>query len=566
METNKEYIDYLNSLHNYNAQNPNAYAEKNVDNPFFSKVAVKVNLCDYLIDIFSNAQSQIVVLTGHAGDGKTSIMYQVLKHFNFTFDKTKPCMEFDLPNGKKIRCIKDFSEYAENERLKLFQDCINFSENNFVFMVANTGPLIKTYTDLFPDEEKDQAHTNLIDAMNENKGTISSNLKYKINIINVATVNNTYFASKFLNNIISDELWTKCASCDKRGYCYILKNRNIIYKNKKSVFDFLNYHYNWLTEHGKRLTIRSMTEQLAYMITGSSSCESIKSYDDYRFLFSNLFFGYVGLKEHQRALNIMAVKDAYNCKYFEKRLRIDEELLINQNFDKLFSEEVVNIINEALGKYGRVNGWNEFLRRTYLFLNINNTPADKEIYNQLIEDVFSTYFNRYLDLTTNESALISKQDSALIVDALSMLYIGAITNSSEIPLTMSRESGIAQNVQLKTGEIHKKKISIIKEETKDSVFNKNNKRYHLLLKIDKNVLANKLTLPLINYFEELKNGIISTNVDPQLTHGIESLKAVISRDYSEIDDTSTLDIVILKNNGNVPYSLDISDGKTIREA
>ena len=32
---NKEYISYLNSLHNYNAQNPNSYGEKNVDNPFF---------------------------------------------------------------------------------------------------------------------------------------------------------------------------------------------------------------------------------------------------------------------------------------------------------------------------------------------------------------------------------------------------------------------------------------------------------------------------------------------------------------------------------------------------
>ena len=29
---NEKYISYLNSLHNYNAQNPNAYGEKNVGN------------------------------------------------------------------------------------------------------------------------------------------------------------------------------------------------------------------------------------------------------------------------------------------------------------------------------------------------------------------------------------------------------------------------------------------------------------------------------------------------------------------------------------------------------
>ena len=28
---NEQYIAYLNSLHNYNAQNPNAYGEKNIE-------------------------------------------------------------------------------------------------------------------------------------------------------------------------------------------------------------------------------------------------------------------------------------------------------------------------------------------------------------------------------------------------------------------------------------------------------------------------------------------------------------------------------------------------------
>lgn len=41
---NERYISYLNSLHNYNAQNPNAYGEKNVGNEFFQETAVKVGL------------------------------------------------------------------------------------------------------------------------------------------------------------------------------------------------------------------------------------------------------------------------------------------------------------------------------------------------------------------------------------------------------------------------------------------------------------------------------------------------------------------------------------------
>lgn len=47
---NRKYIEYLNSLHNYNAQNENAYGEKNVENPYFKEIMVRVGLCDYIKD------------------------------------------------------------------------------------------------------------------------------------------------------------------------------------------------------------------------------------------------------------------------------------------------------------------------------------------------------------------------------------------------------------------------------------------------------------------------------------------------------------------------------------
>ena len=71
---NKMYIDYLNSFHNYNAQNENAYGERNVDNPYFEEVMVRVGLCDYIRGNLTEEDPHIEILTGHAGDGKTSIM------------------------------------------------------------------------------------------------------------------------------------------------------------------------------------------------------------------------------------------------------------------------------------------------------------------------------------------------------------------------------------------------------------------------------------------------------------------------------------------------------------
>jgi predicted CDP-diglyceride synthetase/phosphatidate cytidylyltransferase len=51
-----------------------------------------------------------LVLTGQAGDGKTSIMYQVLSDFGVQIRNDINDFSITLKNGKTCRCIKDFSE------------------------------------------------------------------------------------------------------------------------------------------------------------------------------------------------------------------------------------------------------------------------------------------------------------------------------------------------------------------------------------------------------------------------------------------------------------------------
>ena len=49
---NKEYISYLNTLHNYNAQNLNSYGEKNVNSSFFKDVMVEVGLSKFILKYY----------------------------------------------------------------------------------------------------------------------------------------------------------------------------------------------------------------------------------------------------------------------------------------------------------------------------------------------------------------------------------------------------------------------------------------------------------------------------------------------------------------------------------
>ena len=558
---NEKYISYLNSLHNYNAQNSNAYGEKNVCSEFFQEVAVKVGLCSYIEMQFLNEKPHVLILTGHAGDGKTSIMYQVLKDFNINFNVEEKITEILLPEGKKCRCIKDYSELSDTEKLVALKECVELPQKGeFVFMVANTGPLINTFGELFSERERENAKIALIDAMDENAGVVKDINGYKINVINVAAIDNTSFAGAFVENIIKDDLWSNCTACNKHEYCYILRNRNLITQNKQRVLEFIEEHYIWLIEHGTRLTIRSMTEQLAYMITGGMNCDEVVPEELNKYLFFNLFFGYIGLKNNERANAIIAVKEAKECAYDKKRLRADEELLINCDYKISFGDEMNTVLAESYKNDGQVSGWTEFIRRAYIFANIE---TDKDKKSRDSEDIFSKQFEKYIGLRKGKITP-SKSDANLIIDALSMMYMGKIADSDtkEIPITLSKTSGLTQNVQLITGSISTRRMNLIQQKTRDSVFDEEHQRYELRLKVEKVVLNTNISLPMLNYFEELRNGIIATNIDPQLSHGVESLKAQLAKECNDEEDDEQFEMIILKNDGVKNCKLELeSDNK-----
>ena len=70
---------------------------------------------------------------------------------------------------------------------------------------------------------------------------------------------------------------------------------------------------------------------------------------------------------------------------------------------------------------------------------------------------------------------------------------------------------------------------------------------------------------MLDYFEELKNGVIATNIDPQLSHGVERLKTQISELLEDDEDENVIEIVVLKNTGNDNIRLELTDDGKIRE-
>lgn len=544
-----DFVTYLNGLHNYSAQNQNAFGETNAQSTYYKQTMVDIDVCGHIVSMIENKEPHVIILTGHAGDGKTSIMYQVLDKLHASLSLTDSVQDVTLPDGKQIRCIKDFSELSDPKKHDILSSVLSLpSQGKYAFVVANTGPLINTFGSLFDDGRKEDAKLKLVEAMDSNVGDLVDIFGFKIVVINVAAIDNTDFARKYLDKILSnDELWSACGSCPNREKCHILCNRDLIrdpsFKTMNNrALDFIEYFYIYLFEHGTRLTIRSMTEQLAYMITGGCVCGDVPLKDSHNYRFFDLFFGYKGLRSDSRADNIEAIRVARKNSIFSQRLSADEKLLIQRDYNQFFSKKTVAVVEDIFNHLTlRERNSKEFddeIRRIYFFLSIEkNQETDKE-------DFFSKQFPAYIDVRRNGRSPKSMQRE-LVIYALLMIYLGSCSFKEKypsIPITMGADLGLDQNVQLVAGRLNSSDIELVAEP--DSNLNSSKKNIILYAKKKK---VCPLTLPILEHFEELRNGVIVTNMDPQLSHGIENLKATLL----EIADSSydNLDLLIKTNEG-----------------
>ena len=521
-----EFVAYLNGLHSYNAQNQNAYGERNRKNRFYKETLVEIKVCQFIKKTIENDEPLIILLTGHAGDGKTSIMYSVLEDIGAKIDYDKDRQRVMAENGQTIYCVKDFSELSDSDRKHLLKEANQHVEDGeFVFIVANTGPIINAFGKIIDGTDSKEAKNELISAMNSNDGNPRTIQGYKMRVINIALMDNIYFANEYLRKIVQPSLWQSCDTCVKRDYCHIKKNHDLINGSINRVTEFMEFFYIWQMEYGNRPTIRSMAEHIAYMITGGDSCDSISSEAIHNKLFFNLFFGYEGFSPNPDADTIPAVR-------LEKK-----SMLLATDIIKDIDTDATN--NEV---------FDDEIKRMYLFMSI--TP--EEGHKKDLEDVFSKQFLPYIDVRRGKKT--SREQKTLLISAMKMLYTGSITRSRnrDLAITMGTDIGTAQNVLLVVGNISVKDIQLESEES--SLLD--NECYNLIVKI-KNQKICVLTLPMLNHFEELKNGIISTNVDPQLSYGIENLKAGFLK-YAYKDDC--FEILCMRDADYENHTFEIHEG------
>ncbi len=325
------FIAYLNSMHNLDSSGANALAESQALNPYFGEIYTSFPIVDRLVEALTDNVHRVVVLTGHAGDGKSTIALDVLKKLrnlplkdplNEALDKRE---DINGSNGP-IAIIKDMSELSAEERQQWLEQA--FSEPGSWLIVSNTGPLLDSLTNYAKEAGLDQnIESGILERMDQplNEAPLDRHnlggFDKELLILNLTRLDNVGLGAGILTKLVSHSAWEKCDGCSAELACPLQLNRKALRDAGPIAEERVRWIYQRLRAYEKRLTLRQIVAQLAFGLTGGMTCEeafqqvasSTAEGQDKgssgleSILFSEGFFGYRGGKPWPEADELHAV-------------------------------------------------------------------------------------------------------------------------------------------------------------------------------------------------------------------------------------------------------------------
>ena len=557
------FIDYLNSTNNLGGDSTGSLAETQVKSPYYNAVKIDRKIGLRISQEINQGVYKTYILTGHAGDGKTSILVQVLKSLQLLSDGEglDEVHEYD-----RLFYVKDMSEIAEQEQVRLLEKALKAPQNGKTgIIVSNTGPLLNSLISLavqqktnngatLSSKERIELQSRILTQLDHNEDKEIEVAGYKLTLVNIARVDNVFFARKILQKILNPQLWEKCEGCAAKEKCPIINNQRLLLAQVERVGAFVDNYYRFLYENDKRMTIRQMMGQISYGITGNLTCEKVcnKMLKEpfFTYNFANLFFGYKGLSLESDSKQIKGIEHIQGLGLDRIALNVDYKLFVNQDYS-FFADNVRPII-EDLSKKSRKHfqvteatsetkknqqtetaKLRSAVRRFYLIYGIDTEEYKiSDMYNQI-------YGANYIDykkmITSVQPSAMTRKMQSVVYNALYIKNTGFLpVNSSDIllPLTLRREDEVYQSVLLVLGEVNKSDIKIVTQKVNNQLEDIEEK-YDLFIQLKD--ARFRLTLPMVNYFNNLIAGAVTSNNNPSLSHGIAALDTLLLEKYGDVN-------------------------------
>lgn len=551
------FVDYLNSTNNVGGNSTGSLAETQVKSKYFDHVKVDRKLGTFISDTVKNKDYHAFILTGHAGDGKTSVLVQVLKELQYLhsgdgLEKIKSYSDFLY--------VKDMSEIAEEHQIDILMQTLEAPQNHqSSLLISNTGPLLHTFLRMaaysrrskglsFEEADRIELQSKLLSQLDTNSDEEIVVEGHSFFLVNIARVDNVSFATQILKKLVSPDLWDSCTRCKCHERCPIYHNVKHVSAQLARVSRFIESLYRYLYENDKRMTFRQMVGQLSYALTGNLTCDYIESHyvkePFFNYNFANLFFGFIGLNEARNSSQIKGISQLKLLGLDHVALDVDYRLFVNNDYHAFFTPEIANelfelkrkhqkhyqIFDEESAASGLAKSDEAKLRRAIrrFYILFSADLNEDSILNQL----FGKHYTLYESLiSTKQSKSVLRNVQALVFKALYIKNTGFLPDTTnELPLTLRRDNSVFQNVMLVLGTVSKNDLHIIQKPI-TSHFEDTSAKQELYLSVNGRCFL--LTLPMLSYFDDLIQGAISSNDNPALTHGIAKLDALLLEEYGD---------------------------------
>lgn len=555
-----DFVKYLNSMNSAKSENMNALAESQLLSKYYSKIEVKREISNTITNYLKNTNDrEAIILTGHAGDGKTSILIQVLKEFGYFHEGKKPLKIEE--EYKDLYYIKDMSELSVQQQKDLLWKFLNCYKNGkSAIIVSNTGPIINTFKDIFydniPNEDIEKKILNGIENTISHRIVLSTEIdKFKFRMVNIANINNTYLIEDILKRLLSKELWEECFICSNKDKCPIYQNYIDLDTNFNNVVNQIGKIYFWLSERGTRLTIRQMLAHITFALTSNLECENISNFAENstairKYSFANGFFGaYDNSKLRANALNIKTIKELNLIGLDRKSFgKYDDELFIKENlsfFSKNIEDKLKKIINtsvEGLSKdsMGSLKLRNELRRYFILFAASNEESVN--IDNIIISEPFMNYY-RAVTSSDRFSKAEKRKLEKIVFIALYRYFVGVYPMKDEeyLYVTLRKDFNVVQNTQMLIAKVPKSDFQIVLEPINNRV-EPEKIQSRLVLKIGRSGRF-IISAEFLEFMYKFYDGEVFTNLQPSFSYGISKLKVQILKEYKMNEEKLTLIVI-----------------------
>lgn len=217
------------------------------------------------------AGTHSIILTGHAGDGKTTLAFAVYRSLcGLPVDQPCPelgqsCVQFSI-DGQPAQLIKDLSEQEQGQHGALMESLLD--SNLRSLLVSNTGALREFFLSQEQDNSRQVAlESDLLVSLSRERDEFTFRGR-SFKIYNLALRDNLPLAQTVLSRMLAPELWAHCDACRHQKNCPVHFNRMLLADADSPTRQRLFLAYKRLQAYGLRLTMRQLSEHMAYCLTG----------------------------------------------------------------------------------------------------------------------------------------------------------------------------------------------------------------------------------------------------------------------------------------------------------